>query len=241
LEITAGAFYKEMTDLIEFDGNTGFVTIEGEWDEAITSGGFGRAYGFEVMATKSFKKISLEGNYTLSKSVRRFSTINQGNFYPQNFDRPHNISLSSIYKVNKKFTISALFSYFTGQPITLGTELFPGYNNHFFYGGFKTGEHSFVNINSELASPHVINFEDVMVVDKINNYRMPDYHRLDVSFNHKKRWKNGWDRTFSVSVYNMYNRQNAYFLYTNKTVNGIEFKKLTLFPILPTVSYQINF
>jgi hypothetical protein len=231
IEVVAGAFYKEMTDLINFDGNTGFATIEGEWDGAITSGGFGRAYGFEVMASKNFRDLSLEGNYTFSRSVRRFGSINEGNFFPQNFDRPHNFSISSIYRLNKKTTISALFSYFTGQPITLGMELFPAYNNHYFFG---------IN-NVNLESPFFMNSEEAMVVIDVNNYRMPDYHRLDVSFNHKKGWKNGWERTFSVSVYNMYNRQNAYFIFTDRTPEVIKFKKLTLFPILPSVSYQVNF
>lgn len=231
MEVVAGAYYKEMTDLIDFDGNTGFATIEGEWDGAITSGGFGRAYGFEVMANKNFTDLSLEANYTFSRSIRRFATINHGNFFPQNFDRPHNLSLSSIYRLNQKITFSAMFNYFTGQPITLGTELFQAHNNHFFFG----------NNNVNLGSSFFINPEEAMVVDNINNYRMPDYHRLDVSFIHKKGWKNGWERTLSVSVYNIYNRQNAYFIFTDRSSDGINFKKLTLFPILPSFSYQVNF
>jgi hypothetical protein len=190
-EIGAGAFYKEMKNLIEFNGNTGFATIEGQWDEGIPAGGFGRAYGLEVQANKSFSKLSLEGNYTFSKSLRRFANINKGNFYPQNFDRPHNLSLSSIYRFNKKLTISALFSYFTGQPFTLGTELYPGYNNYFSRN--KESYHV-------LESPFITHFEDLMVVDNINNFRMPDYHRMDVSMNHKKKLKNNWERTVSISI-----------------------------------------
>ncbi len=235
IELQTGIYYKEMRDLIDFNGNSGFATISGQWDEAIAAHGFGRAYGFELMAHKKFEKFSVEGNYTLSRSVRKFEYINQGRFYPQNFDRPHNLTVSSVVKLNKKTTLSALWTYHTGQPISLGVQTFSAINNHFFYETYFTAH------NTRLTNPNITNFENPLIVDDVNNFRMPDYHRLDISLAHSKMWRNGWKRTFGVSLYNTYNRQNAYFIYAERSDSELRFYKFTLFPILPTISYGVKF
>src|SRR5690606_34533644 len=133
----------------------------------------------------------------------------------QNFDRPHNLTVSSVVKLNKKTTLSALWTYHTGQPISLGVQTFSAISNHFFYGGSVPSEREgFLRAkNNELTNPNITNFENPLIVDDVNNFRMPDYHRLDISLAHSKMWRNGWKRTFGVSVYNTYNRQNAYFIY----------------------------
>lgn len=238
ISVQSGIYYKWMNNLIDYNGNLGFTTIRGEWDEAIASGGKGQSYGFELMADKEFTNFFLSGNYTYSRSTRTFEEINDGATYPQNFDRPHNITLSSVIRLSKKINISALWTYQSGQPLTLGDQVYAAINNHEYVptGTIRTG-----NPNLHLNDPNYLFFEDVLIVDQKNNYRMPDYHRMDVAVNFKKQWKNGWNREFSVSVYNAYNRKNAYFIYTKKNNDQLTFHKFTLFPILPTVSYALKF
>jgi hypothetical protein len=243
LKVQTGVYYKEMKGLINFNGNAGFATIRGEWDESIAANGFGRAYGFEMAAEKQFEGFKVEGNYTFSRSVRRFEGINGGRYFPQNFDRPHNITLTSVLKLNQKTSLSLLWTYHTGQPISLGVQAYPSINNHFFLGGsvHSVKEGYLRNVNSDLTDPNITNFENTLIVDDINNFRMPDYHRLDVALTHKKTWKNGWRRTFGASLYNAYNRQNAYFIYAEMDGRQMKFHKLILFPILPTLSYGVKF
>jgi len=235
--IQTGVFYKEMHNLIEYNQRSGFGTIRGNWDEEFSNNGFGKAYGIEISGDKQFDRIRIEGNYTLSRSVRRFADINQGAFYSQNFDRPHNITLTSLIKLNQKTTLSLLWTYQTGQPITLGLQTYQAINNH----RISLAHYADQQENFNLTDPNRVFFEEVLLVDEMNNYRMPDYHRLDLGLNHRKRWANDWIRTVSVSIYNTYNRQNAYFIYTERNEETLKFYQFTLFPILPSVSYGLKF
>lgn len=236
-----GLYYRQMRNLIQFDGNTGFATIQDQWDEAIINEGQGYAYGLEMSFDKSLKNFQLDMNYTFSRSFRRFDQINNGDFFPHIFDRPHNTSLTGVWKINEKTNISALWTYQTGQPITLGSQLFPAINNHYFYGGLFSSPQNIRSGNTQLSFPYQNVFENPLLLSETNNYRMPDFHRLDVSLSHEKVWRNGMRRRLNLSVYNAYNRQNPYFIYAVREDVGIRFKKLTLFPILPSISYGVRF
>lgn len=236
-----GLYYRNMKNLIQYDGNTGFTTIQDQWDESIMNAGEGYAYGFEIALDKSFKRFQLDGNYTFYRSFRRFDQLNEGEYFPHIFDRPHNLTLTGAWKINEKTTFSALWTYQTGQPITFGTELFPAINNH-YYQDFSTIANGFlVGSNSRLATPYRNVFEQPLLLSEINNFRMPDFHRLDVSISHEKPWKNGKVRKLNISVYNAYNRQNPYFIYAVREQGKIGFKMLTMFPVLPSVSYGVRF
>lgn len=232
-----GGFYKEMRNLIDYNRNTGFGTIKGNWDEEFAANGFGEAFGLEISADKQFDRVKVEGNYTLSRSIRRFDEINGGAYFPQNFDRPHNLNLSSLIRLNRKTTLSLLWTYRTGQPITLGLQTFRLTNNH----RFSLAPYADQWENFGLSDPYPLFYEDALLVDEMNNYRMPEYHRLDLAMNHRKEWENGWTRTVGIAIYNAYNRQNAYYIFTEKDGDGFSFRKFTLFPILPTVSYGVKF
>ncbi|MBS9523604.1 TonB-dependent receptor [Litoribacter alkaliphilus] len=235
--VQMGMFYKEMQNLIEFNQSSGFGTIRENWDEQFAHNGFGQAYGFEISGDKQYEKFRFEGNYTFSRSLRRFDELNGGEVFAHNFDRPHNITLTSLVRLNQKTTLSLLWTYQTGQPMTLGTQTYNAINNH----RISLANYADQPANFDLPNPNPTFFEDVLLVRDMNNYRMPDYHRLDLALSHRKRWRNNWVRTFSVNVYNAYNRQNAYFIYTEKTGESIGFRQFSLFPILPTVSYGVKF
>jgi len=151
--------------------------------------------------------------YTLSWTNRQFANLNYGKEFPYKYDRRHDLKAAIIHKVSDKFEVSADWVFGTGQAITLPSEVYLGSNG-----------------------------EEIEVYDGRNGYRMRAFHHLDVGmkFMKKKKWG---ERVLVIGVYNVYNRQNPFFIYrdydyiTNKPV----FKQVSLFPIIPSVSYQFKF
>lgn len=237
LNIVMGGYYKTMNSLIDYNRVKGFGLTKGNWEDAIAKDGKGYAYGLELSAEKSFEKSFIELNYTYSRSFRKFDEINNGEYYPYSFDRPHNLNLGYQFKLGKQSTINFQWAYQTGQPLTIGDQYFKAINNHRFYlNNDLSGQENYY-----LPNPDFSVYEKVILIQKQNNQRMPDYHRLDISYSHNKRWVNGWQRTVGGSIYNVYNRQNAYYIYSDVTDKGMVLKKLTLFPILPSLFYKIKF
>lgn len=199
--------------------------------------GKGWTYGAEFYLEKKPKKGSdlfldkLSGwiSYTLSWSYRQFDEINFGKpFFPRN-DRRHDISVVAIYPINKRLNISATWVYNTGQAFTLANGL------------------------SIYIDPIRQQFSNVPLFAERNGARQPDYHRLDLGLVWKFKPRKGSrsklessDLTFSI--YNAYNRLNPYFIYqdietednTNRVL-GITTKQVSLFPVIPSVSYNFKF
>jgi hypothetical protein len=188
--------------------------------------GSGKAYGAEFFVQKKRGKLTGWVGYTLSRTERTFQQLNSGRPYPYRYDRTHDLSVVANYPLSPKWAFSGVFVYGTGNALTLPTGRFT-YNL-----GFNPVEQRpiFTNINQ---------------YDKVNDYRMPAYHRLDVSFtytpkpNSTKRFKSSWN----FSVYNVYNRANPYFIYidVNEDDQTIQGKKAYLFPIVPSVTWNFKF
>ena len=213
-------FYKALDNVIDYrDG----ADLFSERIETQLLTGIGRAYGLEFLLRKNSGKVTGWLSYTLSRSERRVdsdrpgATINQGNWYLANFDKPHDISLVINYQLSKKWDFGATFNYQTGRPFTLP------------YGRFET---------EGLIAP--INFER-------NNSRIPDYHRLDLaatyypSKNNSRKWQTNWN----FGVYNAYARRNAFSIfYQQNEINPevTEAVRLALFAtIIPYVTYNFKF
>jgi CarboxypepD_reg-like domain/TonB-dependent Receptor Plug Domain len=199
--------------------------------------GKGWTYGSEFYLEKKQKKGSniwydkLSGwvSYTLSWSYRQFDEINDGKaFFPKN-DRRHDISVVAIYPINKRLNASATWVYNTGQAFTLSNGL------------------------AIFIDPIRGQFANIPLFSERNGARQPDYHRLDLGLVWKFRPRKGSrsklessDLTFSI--YNAYNRLNAYFIYqdikteddTNRIL-GITSKQVSLFPVIPSVTYNFKF
>jgi hypothetical protein len=181
--------------------------------------GKGWSYGAEFFINKTKGRLTGWIGYTLSWTWRKFPDLNFGEKYPAKYDRRNDMSVVAIYELNKKWKLSASFVFGTGNSATLPQRFY-------IVGGILTQEYS-----------------------RINEYRLPSYHRLDFSAimtpkkNIKRKWKSEW----VFSVYNAYNRRNPYFIYFNQTgspFNGtleIQAKQVSLFPVIPAITWNVKF
>ena len=180
--------------------------------------GTGTAYGAEFFINKTQGKLTGWIGYTLSWTNQRFAKLNNGETFPAKYDRRHDISVVSTYTFSKKWTTSAVFVYGSGNTITLPT--------------------AYYFMNGQLAEQF----------SKINAYREPAYHRLDVSATYTpqharpRKWQGSW----TFSVYNIYDRHNPYFLYVDNTGTAQTNIKLTVYevyilPIIPSITYNFKF
>ncbi|HMO32301.1 MAG TPA: TonB-dependent receptor [Lacibacter sp.] len=179
--------------------------------------GKGWSYGAEFYVNKARGAFTGWIGYTLSWTWRRFADLNDGEKYPGRFDRRHDLSVVGNYQRSKKWKYSAVFVYGTGNAFTLPERFF-------LVEGVLTQQFS-----------------------RINQYRLPAYHRLDFSATYtpqprrERRIKKEW----VFSVYNAYSRQNPYFIYFDQQGNPlqgslqVQARQVSLFPILPSVT--LNF
>jgi hypothetical protein len=226
LEVTAEGFYKTMKNLVDYsDGGSIISGGTLNWESIIETHGTGKVYGMEIMVQKTEGKTTGWIAYTLSRNTRQFKNINSGNPYAYKYDRTHDFSIVAMHRFDEKFTLSATWVYSTGNPVTLATTQYE-LNN--------MGEYNFLN-NS-------LRYQKIYVYGKRNNYRLRDYHRLDISFNFSQPWGKGTE-IFSLELYNAYNRMNTFALFYEKDqkTGQIKLYSLTLFPILPSFSWSYNF
>jgi len=214
LEFSTELFYKWMKDQVDYKEHADLILnpeVEGQLR-------FGKAtsYGLELMINKTKGKFNGWISYTLSKAEKEFTDLNNGNPFPSNFDRRHNVSVNLNYNINERMRFSVNWIYLSGSPLTL-----------------PVGRYIYGNMIVPLYSAR-------------NTYRMPDYHRLDLGF--ILRGKQKPDRKisgeWSFSVYNAYNRKNAWMIYfqTDEENNMVtEAVKMYLFPIIPSISYNFKF
>jgi len=180
--------------------------------------GRGWSYGTELFFNKVKGRLTGWVGYTLSWTWRKFPALNFGNKYPAKFDRRNDLSLVAIYELNKKWKLSATFVYGSGNAATLPQRFY-------IIGGVLTQEYS-----------------------RINEYRLPSYHRLDLSatLSPKKNATRKVKREWVFSIYNAYSRKNPYFIYFDQSgspVNGdikVQAKQVSIFPIIPAITYNIK-
>lgn len=238
LTVTLEGYYKEMNRIINYKEGATFLTIEDPanadeipWEKNVTSGQ-GVSYGAELLVQKKFGKLTGWVGYTLSWTKLQFDSLNNGEWFYARFDRRHDASIVLMYEVNERFSVSATWVYGTGQAITLP-------QGSFIYGEHGTGPNYTFQNNGFIPG----NGTDY---GKKNDFRMEAYHRMDIAARWTKELKRS-RRTFELGVYNVYCRWNPYFYYlsnsydsrTNQYTNTL--KKISLFPILPSVSWSWSF
>ena len=226
LDLTVEAFYKHMADLIDFKEGLSFFSGKGDWQNKVESGGKGEVFGVEVLIEKKEGKITGWLAYSLSRNTRQFANINSGIRYPYVYDHTHDISLVVNQYVNDHITLSAIWVYSTGNAITMPT-------NKNLVSAMTFYDVGHYIIGSYYSESHIYPGK--------NNYRMPAYHRLDLSCSFTRH--NGKrTKVWSIDIYNAYCRLNPFYLYFDKNKAGdIKLYSFSLFPIIPSFSYSYSF
>jgi outer membrane receptor for ferrienterochelin and colicin len=219
LEFTLESYYKRMQNLIEYKEGASFISTT-DWQNNVETNGRGEAYGFEFLLRKKRGKTTGWIGYTLAWTNRQFSNLNNGNWFPYRYDRRHDVSVVLSHQFSKRFDMGLTWVYGSGNTFTAPVaDIFLGGSDDFNGFGFN-------------------NFQ---VYTDRNGLRMPAYHRMDVGFNFHKKTRWG-QRTWNISFYNTYNRRNPFFLYLSQDFNGNnEVRQVSLFPIIPSISYVFKF
>ena len=216
-ETSVELYYKQMQNQVEY--KEGYTPNSIDDTENSFTFGKGWSYGAEFFINKTKGRLTGWVGYTLSWTWRKFPGLNFGNKYPAKYDRRNDMSIVAIYEINKKWRLSASFVFGTGNAATLPERFY-------IVDGILTQEYS-----------------------KINEYRLPSYHRLDFAAiltpkkNIKRKWKSEW----VFSVYNAYSRKNPYLIYFDQTGNPfngtleIQAKQVSLFPIIPAITWNVRF
>ena len=220
-EFSVEGYYKTMSNLITYKEGYSNLSSTESWENSVETGGEGESYGGELFLQK--KKGNTTGwiGYTLSWTNRRFDNISFGDWYPYKYDRRHDFSLVLSHKFNDRIDVGGTWVYGTGNAMTFPQAVY-------------------------LGMPHTNNWSGQSIVDLVESYgdrnstRMNPFHRLDLGVNfHKKKKK--YSQTFSVGAYNVYNRKNPFFVYLSEEDNQRVAKQVSLFPIIPSISYRIQF
>jgi hypothetical protein len=228
-EISIESYYKQMQDLIDYQEGATFYNTSSNWEKKVETKGRGDSYGFEVLLKKTKGKSTGWISYTLSKSTRKFANINYGNPYAYRYDRRHDFSATYTYQLKENIDFSAVWIFGTGNPITLAV------------AKYNTVDDMFPNKSALFGLDY---YQTAFLYNGKNNYRMRAFHRLDVGINLRKEKKWG-ERTWSFSIYNVYNRQNPLFYYyetpNNMPKSTLKLYQQSLFPFIPSVSYSFKF
>lgn len=219
-EMSMEVYYKTMAHQVLFkEGNQLVQSLD---IDPLLTYGKGWSYGAEFFVQKHTGQLTGWISYTLSWTNQQFPELNFGKTFPFRYDKRHNLSITGSYALTKKWTLSGTFVLTSGAAFTVptgritaqqGATLFEG--NYFIY-------------------------------EERNNVRMPAYHRLDVSAIYKKStslFGHPYDSEWAFSLYNVYNRQNPYFIYFQVDVNTDtpQARQVSLLPIIPSVSYNFKF
>lgn len=229
-EFSLEAYHKTMSDLIEYREGATFLAGFGEhqdWQDKVETGR-GWSYGVEAFVQRKRGRTTGWIGYTLSWTRRRFSQLNEGRAFPFRYDRRHDVALVLNHRLTRITNASLNWVYGTGNAITIPVAR---YYDEYVRGSI--GGH-------EIWTPSVLPYEARIYEDR-NGFRMSAYHRIDIGFNFDWR-RHG----FRVGAYNAYNRKNPFFIYFDDYYDSgtdsreYRAKQVTLFPVLPWISYRFK-
>jgi hypothetical protein len=222
-ESSVEVYYKNLRNQVEFAaGALPEDNVNNNTDNNFVFGN-GESYGAEFFFKKAKGKLNGWIGYTLSWTTRTFPDIDAGKMFYARYDRRHDISVVAVYDLSEKWSFGSIFVYGTGNAISLP------------------------------ESRYIIEGSIVSDYGPRNSYRMPAYHRLDLSItwtgkakrmlNNKVPYQNSWN----LSVYNVYNRRNPYFIFFDNEGSvqegnlRVTAKQVSLFPILPSITWNFKF
>lgn len=211
-EFSVEGYYKAMQNQIDY--RNGAETRANELVEGDILAGVGRAYGLEFYLRKKTGRFTGWASYTLSRTERQIDGINDNKWYLAKQDRTHEISLVGMYEVNKKWSVSATATYYTGNAIT-----------------FPSGKYE-------------VDGKTTYYYTERNGYRMPFFFRLDLGATYMMKKTEKIESSLSFSIYNATNRYNAYSISFRDNANDpsrTEAVQTTLFGIIPSISWNFKF
>ncbi len=217
-ETSIEVYYKDFQNQISYkDGAQPGDDVGQNADNSFVFGS-GESYGVELFIKKRLGKTTGWIGYTLSETTRTFEDLNFGLPYPAKYDRRHDISFIATHELNEKWVFSFVFVYATGSSLTLP------------------------------VGRYIIDGRIINEYGERNSFRMASYHRADASVTYKPENKNKRVySTWNLSVFNLYNRHNPYFIYYDtegSIAEGnleITATQVSLFPILPSITWNFNF
>lgn len=212
------AYYKTIDNILDFKDGAQLILNRNLETDLLQ--GRGTAYGIESSITRAVGRLTGSLNYTYSRSLRQIAgptsseSVNEGEEYASNFDQPHILNLTWKYSLSRRYFFTGNFTYHTGRPVTLP------------------------------LSGYLVDNMPVSNFSYRNQYRIPDYHRLDLALviegNHKR--KKFWDGTWAISFYNVYARRNAYSVFFKDDGNGVlkPYQLSIIGTVLPSISYNFK-
>lgn len=218
-------YYRHLRRVLAFKTSTTALLIAGAedasgWEDRIIAG-TGWARGVEISTEKRFQYTAVSVAYTWSQAVRQFPDLNAGQPFPFRFDRPHALNLSVRQQLTRWLDLRLLWVYAGGNPITLAALKF---------------QHQTHEENAQMR--------EVLVYGSVNNYRLPDYHRLDVSCRIHFQTRS-LQHEIQLGAYNAYNRANPFFMYLDgasvSETGKVRAVQYTLLPIMPELRYMLRF
>ncbi len=224
IETSVEVYYRDFKNSIEYKSGAEIVMNDRLETDVINAKGYG--YGLELFIRKNAGRLTGWTSYTYSRSMRRSqeefleNQINQNNFFPSNYDRPHNMVVNMNYDISRRWRFGAVFTYSTGRPVTLPEHIYPYGNDYLVYYSDR------------------------------NKYRLPDYHRLDLSLTlgENLRTDRRGKGTWTISVMNVYGRKNPYSVFYKREASSVDeprsFNLYQLYIIgrpLPTITYNYRF
>jgi hypothetical protein len=216
-ETSVEVYYKDMQNQLDYIDNSNLLL--NKYIEGDLLQGRGRAYGMELFIKKNKGKFTGWISYTLARTERKVEGLSKNEWYFSRYDRPHNMNITTAYELSKRWSFAANFVLMSGTPAT------------------------FPNVKYEVQGYTVTD----NTTEKRNSFRNTAYHRLDISAtltpkkNENRKFKSSW----VFSVYNVYNRQNAFtiFFRPNKDnptqTEAVRYSVLGTF--VPAVTYNFNF
>jgi hypothetical protein len=217
-EFSAEIYYKWIQHILDY--KTGATLLVNENIDQQILQGKGKAYGVELLLRKKSGKLTGWLGYSYSRTFIQLNSpfvserVNNGKYFPANYDKPHDVSLITNYKITRRYSLSFNFAYSTGRPITYPVAAYR------FGNAFR------------------VNYSDR------NAFRIPDYVRADIGFNvegnHKiKKLAHSY---WSISIYNLFGRKNPYSVYFKIEEEKIKAYKLSIFGApIPTITYHFKF
>lgn len=229
---TVEAYGRTMRGLVEYRPGAVFATPFADWQDLVVTGA-GRSAGVEAFVQHRTDRLSAWAGYTLARTDRQFDALNGGARFPFRYDRTHDASAAAVYRLSRRFDVSAAVTFGTGDAVTLPVALVEGSTVNEYNDGIPLGP----LYPQPAAEP---------VYGTRNGFRLPATFRADVSATLFFR-RGPRPHALALNIYNVTNRHNAFATVLRNDVDRdageprLRLTGIALLPIVPTFSYQFSF